>query len=382
MDLKYEVISVDDHVQEHPEVWTKRMSKAKFGDRIPHIAKGPDGNESWVLDGKPLALKGGASAGVAATGVVMPNPAKEARRWADVPREAYVPAERLAAMDMDGIDVSVLYPNVAGLAGEVFGKLTDPELELACVQAYNDFLVEEWAGASPRFIAQCLVPLDADAAVKEIRRSVAKGHKGVVFPAVPWHLRASLPHINEAYYDPIWAVCEELEVPICMHTGSSEKIQFRPYAGQSQGIQQAVNAITRPVSGGKYLPNLLFSGILDRHPDLQVVIAESTLGWGAFNIECADHHYTRMGIRSEGHPVAPSELFRRQCYFTAWYDVSGIKGRRYMGGTERILWGTNYPLTTSTWPNTRSYIERSFKDVPVDEKRKILWGNAAKLYHV
>ena len=88
-----------------------------------------------------------------------------------------------------------------------------------------------------------------------------------------------------------------------------------------------------------------------------------------------------MGVREEGHPVKPSDLFRRQCFFTTWYDVSGIKERRYLGGPERILWGTNYPLATSTWPNSDDYIKRAFENVPVNEQRKMLWGNANQLYH-
>ena len=77
-------------------------------------------------------------------------------------------------MDAAGIDYSVLYPTVAGLAGETFGRLKDPALELACVQAYNDWLIDEWAGASDRFIPQCIVPIGpVEATVTEIRRAVA-----------------------------------------------------------------------------------------------------------------------------------------------------------------------------------------------------------------
>ena len=383
MDLKYGVVSVDDHVQEHPDVWTTRLSKATWGDRIPHVATQKDGTQSWVVDGKPLALKGGASAGVAAVGGSLINPVREPQRWEDVPKEAYVPAERLSAMNMDGIDISVLYPNVAGLAGEIFGRITDPALELACVQAYNDYLIDEWTSASPRFVAQCLVPLSSDtAAVQEIQRAVKKGHRGVVFPAVPWHVKTDLPHINEPYYDPIWSTCEELDVPLCFHAGSSEKLQFKTYEGQSLGIQAALNAITRPISSAKLVPNLLFSGILDRHPRLQVVFAESTLSWGSFTIESSDHHYNTMGVKDDGHPVMPSELFRRHCFFTTWYGESGMKERRFLGGPERLLWGTNFPLTTSTWPNTQNYIRRSFEGVPVNEQRKILFGNASQLYRL
>ena len=48
MDLKYGLVSVDDHVQEHPEVWTQRLSSSKWGDRIPHVEQTSDGTEYWV----------------------------------------------------------------------------------------------------------------------------------------------------------------------------------------------------------------------------------------------------------------------------------------------------------------------------------------------
>ena len=235
-------ISAVDHVVEHPRVWTERMAKTEWGDRIPHVARGPDGSECWLIDGKKADLRG-----VALAGAAMPDRARDPQRWADVPKVAYVPSERLAAMDVDGVDYSVLYPTVAGRAGEGFATLTDPELELACCEAYNDFLVEEWASVSPRFIPQCIVPMAGEAAGKEIRRAVAKGHRGVVMPSVPMMIR-KVPHINEADYDPIWAACEELNVPVCFHSGASREIQFPPYEGFSTELAAALEAITRPVS--------------------------------------------------------------------------------------------------------------------------------------
>ncbi len=120
------------------------------------------------------------------------------------------PAERLKTMDAAGIDCSVLYPTVAGLAGETFGRLQDSELEIACVQAYNDWLIDEWASVSDRFIPQCIVPIwPVEAAIAEIKRAVGRGHRGVILPSLPMHLR-KVPHISGPEYDPLWSVCEEL----------------------------------------------------------------------------------------------------------------------------------------------------------------------------
>jgi hypothetical protein len=112
MDLRDRFISVDDHAQEHPRVWTYRLSSTRWGDRIPHLAERPDGTQYWVVDGQPLPLRG-----VAAAGATLPDRSRALQRWEEVPSAAYDPKARLAAMDQDGVTASVLYPTVAGVPG-------------------------------------------------------------------------------------------------------------------------------------------------------------------------------------------------------------------------------------------------------------------------
>ncbi len=369
-------ISVDEHVQEHPEVWIKRMSRAKWGERIPHVEHSSNGVESWVVDGRKIDL-----AGVADCGAAMADRTQNPQRWADVPAAVYDPKERLKAMDAAGIDYAVLYPTVAGVGGQSFGRMEDRELELACVQAYNDWLLEEWGGASERFVSQCITPLGpVDAVVKEIRRCVAKGHRGVIYPSIPMELR-DVPHINDSTYDPIWATCQELAVPICFHAGASSQIQIPAYEGYSPALAAAVQSITRPASSVSVLVNLLISKILMRFPQLKVVLAESGLGWGAYLLEYTDFQATGDQLPQNGYDLMPSELFKRQCYLVGWYDKASLRVRRYVG-TENILWSSQFPQATSTWPKTQESLAQSFEGVDEGDKQKILWENAAKLYKI
>ena len=222
MDNLTRIISAVDRVIEPPEVWTRRISQSKFGDRGPHLEHRGDGTDAWIVDGRVFSL-----AEVAQIGALMNDRTTVPTRWEEIPNAAYDPDARLKAMDDDGVDCAVLYPSLAGFSGERFGAITDPELELVCAQAYNDWLIDEWAARSTRFIPQCVVPLSPIAAtVAEIRRAVGRGHRGVIFPATPMRL-GDLPHINGANYDPVWAVCQELEVPLCFHAGSTpELFQF------------------------------------------------------------------------------------------------------------------------------------------------------------
>jgi predicted TIM-barrel fold metal-dependent hydrolase len=366
------IISAVDHVVEPPDLWTRRLSKTQFGDRIPRLERSVDGSDQWLVDGRRLPLTD-----TARVGALMQDRGSVPMRWEEVPRAAHYSAARLKAMDDDGVDCAVLYPSLAGFSGEIFGMIGDPDLELACVGAYNDWLIDEWARASDRFIPQCLVPLaPIEATVKEIRRAVTRGHRGVIFPAEPIHLR-NLPHLNSSTYDPVWATCQELDVPLCFHAGSAPQLQFPKAPNLTPELATAFQSVIRPASAVFDLSNILFSRILLRFPKLKVVFAGSTIGWGTFLLEYADHQYEQDHCDYE---LKPSEMFHRQCYLTAWYDNVKINARHI--GIDNILWSINFPAANSTWPSTQDFVTKCLAGMSDSDQQKILSANAAKLYKI
>src|SRR5437870_2494946 len=98
--MQYRVISADDHLPEGPDTWTSRMSKAKWGDIIPQIKKNADGTESWYINGK---VRNQGVASVAQVHAAMPDRTIGPRTWSEVPTGTYVPAERIKAMERDGV---------------------------------------------------------------------------------------------------------------------------------------------------------------------------------------------------------------------------------------------------------------------------------------
>ncbi len=378
MAKKQRFASVDDHVVEPPDLWSQRLSKAQWGDRIPHIEVAADGSEHWVVDGRRTPL-----GSVIDSGATLASGASRPQHWSDVAASASDPNARLQAMDADGVDVSVLYPTLSGLAAETFGRIADPALELACVRAYNDWLIEEWAAASPRLVPQCIVPVaSVESAVNEIRRAVGRGHKGVVFPPIPQLLRPDSPHINDPQYDPLWHALEDLAVPLCMHASESEELQMEPYEGYSPAVAGAYRAITRPTTLSTIVGNMNMSRALRTFPKLKVIYAESGLGWIVFALELADHQFERMGLNQRGYDLLPSEVFKRQGFVTGWYDRDSLHHARAHVGAGNILWSTNFPLATSTWPNSRDSIARCFDGIAAADREQMLWGNAASLYRL
>ena len=147
MKINYGLISCDSHAQLHKDNWTSRMSKAKWGDAIPqlrettersHMIRASDKPvERWFVNGKVVGERGTVNCPTA-----MGDPLRRTfpQRWEEVPKNVYDPVERLKAMDHDGVDGEILFPNDPIQSGTMLQG--DPEFELACVQAYNDGLAE------------------------------------------------------------------------------------------------------------------------------------------------------------------------------------------------------------------------------------------------
>jgi predicted TIM-barrel fold metal-dependent hydrolase len=187
-----------------------------------------------------------------------------------------------------------------------------------------------------------------------------------------------LPHVAEPTYDPVWAACEDLKVPLCLHAGSSHTLEYDPYLDLAPNLARALNAVTKPVSSVYVLGLYLFSRILLRHPKLRVVLAESALSWGLLYLEWADHQADHDGLAKEGYDLTPTEMFHRQCYLTSWYDK--VAPFAPFIHTENILWSTNFPLATSTWPRTQKTMEDCFQGITDAQREQVLWKNAASLY--
>src|SRR5262249_42669205 len=168
----------------------------------------------------------GLAGAVALVHGVMPDRATPPSRWSDVPAKAYVAAERVKAMDEDGVDAHTFFGNISGVAGNTFSNAAfDPEFRLEAIRAFNDYQIEEYAEPFPgRFITLAIAPLwDVNVAVGEVERMRKRGVKGISF-AFPQQF--GYPHIADPYWDPLWAMAQETGLSINLHIGS----------GGSQGV--------------------------------------------------------------------------------------------------------------------------------------------------
>lgn len=376
------VIDTDTHVTEPADVWSARLP-APMRDRGPRLVRDPEtGRDAWYIGDQPAGIPVGHTA---VAGWPEPFPAAP-RNMDEIPPAAHDAKARLDYMDEIGIWAMALYPNLGGFGNQTFLSLGDPELMLACVQAYNDWLLD-WIEPNPRrFIPIMATPFwDVEASVREVERCAAKGHKGVLFTGEPQ--RFGQPLLASHHWDPLWAVAQEANLPVSFHIGSGNFLEdFSPERLQTQGIgaTNARTAVSLFLENGKQIVDLLFSGVLARFPELRFISVESGIGFIPFVLEACDYAFEYSQIRRERpeFTMRPSEYFHRQVHGCYFFEEMAPRHLVERIGADNILFETDYPHPVCLYGNVRQKIEAGLEGQTADVRRKLLFENAARLYGV
>ena len=292
------IVSVDDHVVEPPDLWTNRLPQ-KYLDRGPRIVreKGRYAGElgmgmEWVVDDDDgewadvwyyddlVSPFGRLSAAVG-----MGDLGFQTTTFDEIHPGCWIQKERLAVMDENHMDASICFPNtLPRFCGQAFFERDDKDLALLCVQAYNDWVIDEWCAGDGygRLIPLAIVPLwDAELAAAEVHRCAAKGSYAITFSENPHPL--GLPSFHSGAWDPLFRACEETATAVCMHIGSSSRMpQTTPDApfivSSTLTFQNAMGSLI----------DLVFSGTLERFPNLVVAYSEGQVGWMPYVLERMD----------------------------------------------------------------------------------------------
>lgn len=376
------LISVDDHVIEHPRVWLDRLPKS-FGDAIPHVVR-TTGDESAVGVGQLLPDRDV----WAYAGEIYPQIGLNAvagKKWEDFGIDPYRfddmrpgcfdPAERVKDMDAEGVWAQTTFPSLPGFGGRFFLNGNDRQLALSCVQAWNDFILDEWCTAAPdRFVPLMILPLwDVALSVTEIGRAAAKGARGISFIENP--AAAGLPSWHTDHWDPVFAAAVDAELPLCMHFGSSGQLPT-----VSPDAPFATTIVLSNTSSMATCVDLLFSPVFHRFPKLQVALSEGGIGWVPWLLERTDHIWQRHRFYNDiDFDTRPSDLFHRNIWTCFIDDLHGIQLRESIG-IDRMMWESDYPHADSNFPHSRKAAERHFVDISDDETHKIVELNARRLF--
>ena len=323
----------------------------------------------------------------AATKLGVRNP-EFARSWFEEHEEGlrggWDSAQRDKELDADGVTAEVIFPDADAVesttaapfgVGLTFSGGLDQELALVGARAHNRWLAELCSHSPERRCGVALVPItgDVDAAVAEIRRAKESGLGAVMIPAM-WEDKA--PY-HDRRYDPVWAVCEELQMPVATHSGVAPRDEY----GDHLGIY--VSEVTwwpaRPIWF------LIWSGVFERFPGLKFGVTEAGCWWAPNLLWFMDRLYLGAHAAAKLTPFEevkrpPSEYFDRNCFIGASNTKRRELAHRYEIGIDNMLWGNDFPHPEGTWPNTRRWLKTTFHDIPVDETRRMIGLAAAEVY--
>ena len=372
-----QLISTDDHLIEHPRLWTDRLPAAAQ-DAGPRIVEMPVPNtgrlaEVWDYEGRIYPYIGlNAVAGKAPEEF-----GAEPTRYEDMLPGCYDPAARLIDMDIDGVHGAISFPSFPRFAGTVFLGADDKDLALLCVKAWNDYVLDEWCPTGPgRLIPMVILPLwSVTESVQEIHRTAAKGSKVIAFVENPHPL--GLPSFHTDHWDPVFRAATETGQPLSIHFGTSGQAPIT--------AREAPMAVMIALFGCNSMyatADLLFSPVFHRHPQLKFLLSEGGIGWVPYMLERIDATWEKhRHYQNINQTVRPSDLFRDHIYGCFIDDKHGVDNRHAVG-LNNITWESDYPHSDSNWPNSRKVVESLMAEVPDDEVHRMVELNIRELINL
>ena len=303
-------------------------------------------------------------------------------------------ARRLEETEADGVVAEVIFPNTSPPFSPTmmseFGEAElgdDHQRRWAGIRAHNRWLADFCKEAPGRRagLVQIFLPF-IEESVAEIRWAKEAGLTGgVLLPGAP--PGSGVEPLYAPCYEPIFAVCEELGMPLNHHAGGATP-DFGVYLPQSL----AMYMLEVTWWAHRSLWHLMFSGVFERHPNLQFILTETGVDWAPGVLEKLDNYFHRMKNNDQcsehifGAPtvakmsLTPSEYFARQCHLGASFLPPKECARRHEIGVDRIMWGSDYPHVEGSYPYTRELMRLTFAGVAPSEIDQMVALNAAKLY--
>ncbi len=353
--------SSDDHldIMNVPrDLWSARLP-ARYRDAGPHVVE-QDGTHLWMVGERPMGVSGRMDAAVTALSRV-PDLEDDGFRPSD-------PKLRLEDMDRDGIRASIVY-GPGALTGF---PIADPELKRLVLRAWNDWSAEVFNSHAPgRLSALPFLPTTSpDDAASELERVAALGHRGAIIN--PFEMR-----VEDPAWDRLWAAAGASGLPLSFHIGGGTRLN--PMLIRERAPFSSIC----PIQLDEPVALVIFTGVLERHPELRLVLAEAGVGWLPYFIGRMDAQFEKHCVPypDECIRTRPSELWSRQIYAT-FEEEPLAEHTLPLLDADNLMWACDYPHPDSTWPHSREAVDHALGSLDPGAVRKITGETCRRLYRL
>ncbi len=366
------LISSDSHVLEPSDLWTKGLP-ASMRSRAPRVFFNEQRNV-WMFGCEEVTPQPITFSFVA--GVDLDDlPEMHQAGYAAARPGGWDPKARLEDMVIDGVSAEVLYPSL----GLGMYWMKDPAFQEACFRVYNDWLIEYCAAMPDRLVGIAMISMwNIDNAVAELRRCKDAGLRG----AMIWERPPESHSFQNTENDPFWAAAAEMDMPVALHILTDHGITKWRVETNPTGPQRYKATVMMQFEIELALFDLIFSGVLERHPNLKIISVENEYNWLASLLVRMDKGYERF---RRDMPLSltmrPSEYVHRQIKVTFFNDAIGPMTAPYIG-SDLLMWSSDYPHQNSTWPHSREVIARDLRDFSPEDRDKMLWKNVVELHKI
>jgi predicted TIM-barrel fold metal-dependent hydrolase len=363
-------ISADAHVNEPHDLWYTRLPEGLREVAPQRIQSQEDGGWRLAVNGE-MDLDGGKlvpdSGGEASSQVRLALRAAELEENAQREAEASV-AFRLGMMRTDGLHAEIIYPTI----GLYVYSIERPDVGYASCRVYNDWIHERLGDDCPRVRYAALIPAwDTESAIAEIQRTAYwRGVGALMLPLV------GTPSWNMPHWEQLWDAIDETGLPVAMHQGTGHDMIF--YRGWGS---PTANLLATQSMAPRTAALLTCGGVLERHPDLHVVLVEVNAGWLAWTMTTLDEYFiAHRAVERKPHlPEMPSYYLRRQLHATFQRDPVAIAARE-ITGVDCLMWGNDFPHHEGTFPDSAKVLTDILRGVSSDHAARITGGNALSVF--
>ena len=270
---------------------------------------------------------------------------------------------------LDGMSKEIVFPQ--SLLGYVD---PDPEIRSTIASVYNDYLAKQ-QHINPDFIGVglCSNWWEPEKIPGALQRLLDLGIKAFMMPTKLKDSSGKEMSYADPSMDPFWAAASRVGLPVIFHVG--EALNFEGRGGLAAGALQVFAPFRGPIS------QLVFGGVFDRFPDVQVVFAEAGIGWVLPWLQDAEALYDLYGSLLDPIEHRPSYYWRNNCYGTFQADELGLAHVDVLGA-DRIMWAADYPHSEGTFGFSRKAMKVVYDTLGEEDAKLVLGGNAKRLFRI